>query len=144
MFSKACEYAIRATIFIAHRSADGQRTGLKDIAQAIDSPEAFTAKILQSLSRNGVISSVKGPMGGFVIRPESIQQVRLSDIVNAIDGPDVYKRCAIGLSNCSESTPCPLHQRFKSVREDLKSMLENTRLAELSDKINMGGVHLRI
>ena len=50
MFSKSCEYAIKASIYICHRSDKGERSGLKDIAKATDSPEAFTAKILQQMA----------------------------------------------------------------------------------------------
>ena len=65
MFSKACEYGIRASIFIAEQSLLDKKVSLKDIAKAIDSPEAYTSKILQQLSRNFIINSDKGPTGGF-------------------------------------------------------------------------------
>ena len=68
MFSKTCEYGIRAAIFIASESYQNNRVGLRDIAEKIDSPEAFTAKILQQLTKdNRVVSSVRGPHGGFFI-----------------------------------------------------------------------------
>ena len=67
MFSKACEYGIKATIFIASNSYEKQRVSLKEIAKEIDSPEAFTAKILQNLVRHKIINSVKGAYGGFEI-----------------------------------------------------------------------------
>ena len=67
MFSKSCEYAIRATIFIASKCCENRKVGLKEIADAIDSPTAFTAKILQKLSKNKIINSTKGVNGGFEI-----------------------------------------------------------------------------
>ena len=67
MFSKSCEYGIRATIFIATQSYLNNRTGIKDIAKKIDSPEAFTAKILQILVKANIIHSTKGVGGGFEI-----------------------------------------------------------------------------
>lgn len=67
MFSKACEYAIRAVIYISIRSIAGSKLSIKEIAKEIDSPLHFTAKILQTLSREGIISSIKGPNGGFYI-----------------------------------------------------------------------------
>ena len=63
MFSKACEYGIRAAVYIAHQSMEGRRVSLKEIAEKIDSPVAFTAKILQQLSRNGIVESIKGAGG---------------------------------------------------------------------------------
>ncbi|MCB0485648.1 MAG: Rrf2 family transcriptional regulator, partial [Flavobacteriaceae bacterium] len=71
MFSKACEYAIRATLYISIKSIEGSRLGIKEIAKEIDSPEPFTAKILQTLSREGIISSIKGPNGGFFLEPNA-------------------------------------------------------------------------
>lgn len=65
MFSKSCEYGIRATAFVAVESKKNHRVSLRMIAKAIDSPVAFTAKILQQLASHGIISSVQGAMGGF-------------------------------------------------------------------------------
>jgi len=57
MFSKACEYAIKAVLHVAHKSRADERVGVKAIAKAIDSPEAFTGKIMQQLSKNGIVQS---------------------------------------------------------------------------------------
>ncbi|MEQ9438677.1 MAG: Rrf2 family transcriptional regulator [Cyclobacteriaceae bacterium] len=67
MFSKACEYGIRSTIYVARQSLEDKRASQKDISREIDSPVAFTAKILQQLVRNNILSSVMGPTGGFHI-----------------------------------------------------------------------------
>ncbi len=85
MFSKTCEYGIRAALYIASKSKKDERTNLKEVAREIDSPPAFTAKILQNLVRHGVVESLKGPSGGFVIR-KSPKPVRLIEVVTAIDG----------------------------------------------------------
>jgi Rrf2 family protein len=97
MFSKACEYAIRATIYIGEQSLHQHRVGLKEISAAVDSPEAFTAKILQQLVRSGIVESVKGPNGGFEMTERSMEKVRLSHVVAAIDGESVYKGCGLGV-----------------------------------------------
>ncbi len=143
MFSKTCEYGIRATIFIASQSYQGKRVGLRDIAEKIDSPEAFTAKILQILSRNKVIHSVKGVGGGFEIPIAIMNQIKLSQIVTAIDGDSVFTGCALGLSHCSEDHPCPVHDNFKAIRNDLAFMLENTNLEQLALGIKSGDTFLR-
>ena len=67
MFSKATEYALRATIYIAQKSSEENKLSIEEISTAIDSPQSFTAKILQSLTRENVISAVRGPNGGFFI-----------------------------------------------------------------------------
>lgn len=143
MFSKACEYAIRATIYIAVQSSQDKRVSLKDIAKEIGSPEAFTAKILQQLSRNKIVDSVKGPSGGFTIDKQSMSKIRLSQIVTAIDGDSIYKGCGLGLKECSEKQPCPVHDKFKLIRDELKRMLHNTSVYELSVGLEKGLTFLK-
>lgn len=138
MFSKACEYGIRATIYIANESKSRHRVGLKDIAQAIDSPEAFTAKILQQLARSGIIRSLKGPSGGFEFDDEQRARIRAIDIVKAIDGDHIFHGCGLGLKACNESKPCPVHDKFKVIREQLRDMLGGTTIAELAEGVNDG------
>lgn len=143
MFSKTCEYAIRATIFIASESFQNKRAGLKDIAVKIDSPEAFTAKILQNLAKSKIVTSIKGVGGGFEIPLDQMDKIKLADIVNAIDGDSVFRGCGLGLSDCSEDHPCPMHDKFKVVRNKLQFMLENTSLEELATGVNTGDTFLR-
>ncbi|WP_369048246.1 Rrf2 family transcriptional regulator [Tenacibaculum sp. UWU-22] len=143
MFSKACEYGIRASIFIALSSFEGMRVSTKEIAAKIDSPTAFTAKILQSLVKHNVINSVKGVSGGFEIDKNRIKDVKLSDIVDAIDGDSIYKGCGLGFNACDEYRPCPMHDRFKVVREELKTMLECTNLETLALDIKEGDTFLK-
>ncbi|TDE44844.1 Rrf2 family transcriptional regulator [Flavobacterium rhamnosiphilum] len=143
MFSKTCEYGIRATIFIASESYQNNRVGLRDIAKKIDSPEAFTAKILQILSKDNIIHSIKGVGGGFEIPKETMNQIKLSQIVTALDGNRVFTGCGLGLSHCSEDHPCPVHDKFKAIRNELAFMLENTNLEELAMGIKSGDTFLR-
>lgn len=144
MFSKACEYGLKASIYIALNSYDGKRVSLKEIAKEIDSPEAFTAKILQDLVRSKLINSVKGAYGGFEIEKQNISEIRLSQIVTAIDGDSIYQGCGLGLHVCDENHPCPVHDQFKLIRNELKIMLENTNLEQLALDIKSGASFLKI
>ncbi len=144
MFSKACEYGIKATIFIAVNSSENRRVSPKEISKEIDSPQAFTAKILQALVRNGVVKSVRGAYGGFEIEKDKIATTKLSQIVYAIDGDNIYNGCALGLHTCDENHPCPVHDKFKIVREELKNMLENTSLEKLALDIKSGVSFLKM
>lgn len=144
MFSKACEYGIRAAIFIAKNSYEGRRVSPKEISKEIDSPQAFTAKILQNLVKYNVIKSVQGAYGGFEIDKDQIDKIKLSQIVEAIDGDKIYSGCGLGLNECSEKRPCPLHDKFKSVRNDLKIMLETTNLYELTTGLKNGVAFLKV
>jgi len=110
----------------------GMRTSLKYIAEEIDSPEAFTAKILQKLVRVKIIESSKGMNGGFNMSMDRIKSTTLSEIVYAIDGLDISNRCVLGLSQCSSINPCSVHHKFKPVREDLIALLTKTTVEEMA------------
>lgn len=138
MFSKACEYAIKATVYIINQSLNSHKTSLKEVASAIDSPEAYTSKILQQLSKNNIIQSDKGPTGGFSIDKNKALEIKLSTIVSIIDGDSIYQGCGLGFHKCNESKPCVIHHKFKAIRNDLKEMLENTLLVDLSKDIISG------
>lgn len=142
MFSKTCEYAIRAMIFIAQKSADGIKIGIKDISKGIDSPEHFIAKILQDLSRKGLVQSTKGPNGGFFL-DESSKKNTLADIVKAIDGDKLFTGCGLGLKNCSEKKPCPLHDQFKIIRQKMHDMLQSATVAEFNKELMEGMKYLK-
>lgn len=143
MFSKACEYAIRATVFIAEQSLQQKKVSQKIIAVAIDGPEAFTAKTLQKLTRNNVLSADKGPNGGFYLNAQQMEKVCLRDIVEAIDGNALFENCALGLKKCNDKKPCPVHFKFKMIREEIKDMLENTRLQQMAIQLKKGGAFLK-
>jgi Rrf2 family protein len=144
MFSKACEYGIKASIFIAISSYEGRRVSPTEISKEIDSPTAFTAKILQALVKHNIVNSIKGAHGGFEIEKTKISKIKLSQIVNAIDGDKVYSGCGLGLHTCDEDHPCPVHDKFKIVRTELKEMLENTNLEQLALDIKSGVAFLKI
>jgi Rrf2 family transcriptional regulator, iron-sulfur cluster assembly transcription factor len=144
IFSKACEYGIRAAIYIAQQSLNKQRVSLKDISKEIDSPEAFTAKILQTLVKTKIIESVKGAQGGFEIKEKNLPKIKLSDLAIAIDGELKDKICVLGLKKCSEVNPCPVHHKFKHIKKDLLEMMASSNLLEMSMRINDGSSWLKI
>lgn len=144
MFSKACEYGIRATLYIAAQSLQDKRVVLPQIAKAIDSPEPFTAKILQQLARAKLVQSNKGPNGGFSIAKDAMDSVKLKDIVLAIDGESIFTKCGLGLKSCDEHAPCPIHHKFKPIRAEIIAMMEATSLHELSRQLESGNTVLKI
>ena len=137
MFSKACEYGIRAVIYIWAQNNKGTKTGIKDICKEIDAPEFFTAKILQSLAKQGIVSSAKGPNGGFYVDKDQ-EDLALIEIIRAIDGDKIFKGCGLGLKECSEKNPCPIHHDFKNIRDQLSIMLKNTKISDMASDINKG------
>ena len=111
---------------------------LKAVAAKTDSPEAFTAKVLQKLVHADLVLSAKGPGGGFSIPPKLARKVKLSHIVATIDGDAIYKGCALGLPHCDASRPCALHDHFLKIREDLRGMLERTTVQDLVKDLKDG------
>ena len=143
MFSNACEYGIRATIYIAMQSLEDKRVNLKEIAGAINSPVAFTAKILQQLVKNNIVESAKGAHGGFQIEKERIESIKLNQIVLAIDGNKIFKGCGLGLSECNEMLPCPVHFKFKEIRDNLEKMTKDISIYDLATGLKGGLTFLK-
>lgn len=131
MFSKACEYGMRATFFVAQQSEYQKRVGVKAIAQAIESPEAFTGKIMQQLSKKGFVQSIKGPYGGFTIDKEHTKKIRINDIIALFDGEKAYNGCILGLKICDGDHPCPLHEQSQIALKNLRNWLNSKSLYEI-------------
>lgn len=142
MFSKSCEYAIKAMIFVAQKSNETTRIGVKEIAKGTSSPEHFIAKIMQELSRKKLIHSVKGPNGGFYIDKNDLKS-SIGDIVKAIDGDSLYTDCVLGLKACNEKKPCPVHFEFKEIKKNLIKMIENNTIGEFNEKLDSGKFFLK-
>jgi Rrf2 family transcriptional regulator, iron-sulfur cluster assembly transcription factor len=142
IFSKTTEYAIRATIYLAQMSKRGKRVSLKEVSKEIESPEAFTAKILRELSKRELIKSIKGPNGGFEITDDG-RNLCLADVLNAIEGDLIFRNCGLGLKSCSDVFPCPVHDQFKEVRDRLKTMMETTLIFDLVDNLEKGKTFLK-
>jgi len=142
MFSKSCEYAIKAMIFIAQKSNSQTRVSIKDIANGTDAPEHFIAKILQELSKKRLVQSIKGPKGGFFMDRTNLES-SIADIIKAIDGDSIYTDCLIGLKICSEKNPCPIHFEYKEIKKNLINLIENNTIADFNDKLESGKFFLK-
>jgi Rrf2 family protein len=138
MFSKACEYGIKAIIYIATQSLEGKRVKIGDVVENSGSPAAFTGKVLGALTKHNIVHSLTGPHGGFYIDPGRMKRIKASDIVFAIDGDAVYNGCGLGLTECNSSEPCPMHDKFVKVRTELKKMLETTTVYDLAIGLKSG------
>ncbi len=138
MFSKACEYGIKAIIYIATQSLEGKRVKIDDVVENSDSPAAFTRKILGTLTKHNIVNSLTGPYGGFYIDPVKMKRIKASDIVFTLDGDSVYNGCGLGLAECNSKEPCPMHEKFVKVRNELKKMLETTTVYDLAVGLKSG------
>ena len=142
MFSKSCEYAIKAMLFVAQKSKDSLRVGVKEIAIGIDAPEYFIAKILQDLGKKKLVNSAKGPNGGFYMDDLNLK-CSIADVVKAIDGDGIYTDCVIGLKACSEKKPCPVHFEYKEIKRNLITMLETSTIVDFNEKLDTGRFFLK-
>ncbi|MCP4122663.1 MAG: Rrf2 family transcriptional regulator [Bacteroidetes bacterium] len=143
MFSKSCKYGIRGVLLLAQNSDVNHKIGVRELAAFLSVPVHFLAKILQDLARKRIISSTKGPNGGFYLTDKEKQQ-NLMTIVDAIDGMAQFEECALGLRECSNVNPCPLHHGVKKMRDNIKKDLHDTTLSEFAVKLNNGKVRLAI
>ena len=133
LYSKTCEYAIRALTCLASKP-QGTFMTIKDIAREEGLPPYFLSKILQILARHKILDSAKGPTGGFKLaRPNN--EILLKEIVFSIEGEDVYERCAVGFLECNDETPCPMHEIWTCVKEQILEYLKITSLAQLAEAV---------
>lgn len=141
MLSQTCKTAIKAVIYLSSKSANGDRVGIKEIARHIDASEHTVGKVLQTLVKQGIINSYKGPTGGFYINEEQINLPMIS-IVETFEGKDVFNVCGLGLSKCSEDHPCPIHNEYKVARELFENIFREKRIIDLCDPVSNGLAYL--
>ena len=122
MLSSSCKYGIRAVAYIASKSRDNEKVGIKQIAEDLNLPTPFLAKILQLLAKQKILSSSKGPHGGFSLLRDP-KQITLLDIVKTIDGNDLFEHCIIHNTTCNrvndENLICPIHEEYSRIRNNL-------------------------
>lgn len=141
ILSKTAEYALRSIIYVALNNTREKKIGIKELSRELELPSHFAGKILQQVVRHDLLSSTKGPNGGFYLsKPAS--EITLMDIVRVIDGLQVFKSCGLGLKDCSDIHPCPLHHEFKIHREGLKHLFNTKTIQDLVDDILSGKVSI--
>jgi Rrf2 family protein len=111
-----------------------EMVGVEKLSEKLEIPRHFLAKILQQLSRHHLISSSKGRMGGFYLSKENAEKSLMS-VIECIEGPQVFKECVIGLTNCSNDNPCPYHHVVKQFRDRFYRLLQNESIAESARRI---------
>jgi len=141
MFSNSSKYAIKAVLFLAVNSSEKKRVMVKDMAAPINVPQAYLAKLLQELSREDIISSKKGPKGGFYLSEEN-SKLTLMDVIDIIDGKDRFNSCLLSLEKCNADKPCPLHDLAGPSRSILIKCLSENTIVDFSDMVKKGKVFL--
>lgn len=141
MLSYSCKIAIKSVIYLATKYTTGEKASIKEIAENIDANEHTVGKLLQTLVKQHVIKSIKGPAGGFYITDQQLNQ-SIIQIVNAIDGNQIFKECGLGLSQCSSLHPCPIHTEYQPAREMMENLFKTKTIIELCKPVNLGSAYL--
>lgn len=141
MLSYTCKTAIKAVIYLASKFESGENAGMKEIAEYIDASEHTIGKLLQTLVKQGIINSLKGPTGGFFISKEQRKQP-IINIIKAIDGKQVFKECGLGLSKCSATHPCPIHDEYKEARNLVEKLFSEKKITDLCEPVSSGLAYL--
>lgn len=137
LFSKSTEYAIRSLVYLAVHSYPDQRFGTRQMAEDMSFPEPYLAKILQQLAKNNLIYSVKGPNGGFWV-DQIAMDITLLEVIASIDGLAFFDSCGLGLHECDEEKPCPIHKDYQIFRGDFYKMLSEKTIRQMKEEIDLG------
>ncbi|MBU1095119.1 MAG: Rrf2 family transcriptional regulator [Ignavibacteriae bacterium HGW-Ignavibacteriae-2] len=132
IFSKKCEVGLQAVLFLSTRERD-TLFNAQEVSENVNQPKEFVSKMLQVLTASGIVGSRKGKNGGFYLA-KLPKEIKLIDIVEAIDGLGVFNNCVLGFPGCSSTMPCPVHDKWGKLRDDAYKMLSEETLCDLKDK----------
>lgn len=138
MLSNTCKYAIRSVIYLSLNAKEGKKIGIKKISEDLEIPTPFLGKILQSLARQKLLTSTKGPHGGFGMGKEP-SEITLMNIVEIVDGLDMFENCLIGMRPCktdiNKRPPCPVHNQFGNIRQTIYDLFNSKTIGQLIDEM---------
>jgi Rrf2 family protein len=143
MLSKSCEYAIRSVLCVANHQLENHDKfiGIKELSDLLDIPLHFLGKIMQNLTRHNILDSSKGRNGGFFLSQKQLSN-SLMNIVGVVDGVKMFNRCGLGLSECSETHPCPLHNDFAVFRDNFARALKTHTILSMAQAYQKGQTFL--
>lgn len=140
ILSKSCIYAIQAAIFVA---SEGKKeyVPINIIAERLNISFHFLTKVLQDFTRSGLMTSYRGPRGGVALaRPAD--EITLHNLVEAIDGTDIFTQCMLGLPGCGAAEPCPTHEQWVEVRQKFTTLAQHLTLKDMAAKAAQ--MHVRL
>ena len=139
MLSATCKYGIRAVIFIASKQESNTNTGLKEIAEKLEIPQPYLAKILQTLARKKILRSSKGPHGGFYLMTPAAK-ITLMDVIEALDGRDFFDNCYVTGEKCNFDEPdkglCILHNELREEKIRMEKFFSSKSIEALVNQLN--------
>ncbi len=146
MLSNTSRYAIRSLIYLVIHYEKGKKIGIKKIAENLDIPSPFLGKILQTLTKQKILSSTKGPNGGFYAS-EKTGETSLIEIIRIIDGDDLFDKCLISNKSCNDANDnnkCSLHDHYKSIRKDIISMFSDYTIGRLAEEYKDSDIKIEL
>jgi Rrf2 family iron-sulfur cluster assembly transcriptional regulator len=139
MLSATCKYGIRAVIFIASKQESNTNTGLKEIAEKLEIPQPYLAKILQTLARKKILRSSKGPHGGFFLMTPA-EKITLMDVIESLDGRDFFDNCYVTGERCNFDEPdkglCILHNELREEKIRMEKFFSSKSIEALVNQLN--------
>lgn len=129
MISSSGSHSIRALIELA-RLEEGAYLGAAAVARTIDAPENYLGKLMQTLTRAGLLESKKGMGGGFRLARDS-SEITVHDVVDPVEPLDRWSKCFLGLPECSREVACPVHNDWGRLRDEYIDLLRRTTIAQL-------------
>lgn len=126
MLSQTSQYALRAMIFLGEREGEAP-VRVEDIANALDVPRNYLSKILHTLTRRGILQSLRGPRGGFSLA-RSASEVTLLELVEPFDDIEARRTCLLGKKECSDVNPCAVHAQWKATATEVARFFRETTL----------------
>lgn len=141
MLSQTSKIAIKAVIYLSEKSLEMEKASVDVISKEINASRHTVGKALQTLVKNGVINSLKGPTGGFYL-DELQQNQAVYNVIEAIEGRNLFTGCGLGLAKCSETHPCPIHDEYKVVREMTERMFKDKKVKDLREHVTAGNAFL--
>ena len=137
MLSNSSKYAIKAVLYLAVHASQNHKVLAKDMSGPTNIPKAYLSKILQELTRHKIVSSMRGPGGGFYLSDDN-KETPLLQIVRVIDGDTRLTSCLLSLNECDAEHPCPLHDLVGDTKSNFVKNLEKTTVGNLIEDVRSG------
>jgi len=134
IYSKTCEYALRALVYLAQKKTEGL-TRIPEISRESGVPGPYVAKIFRDLVGQNILESRKGPLGGFRFKQDP-GKISLKRVIDAVDDGMKMNACAMGLDVCSSANACPLHTVWTDAKNKIMILLEKETLLSVKKKVS--------
>ncbi|MFU8859840.1 MAG: RrF2 family transcriptional regulator [Cyclonatronaceae bacterium] len=142
LLSQGAQYAVSAIIALS-REPMGKAISAGDLAKPLNCPAAYLSQTLAKLVPHGILSTRRGLNGGVYLKKEP-SKITILEVVEAIDGSDFFERCILGIPGCGHIEPCPFHENWSGMREEIRKWLGSTNFEETSSEMTDNWFNLRL